>query len=58
MTEVAGVIHLLVLIGLTGAWLEQRVRNWPQWTAAAALLTLLVATIFYAGAIAIGYGAM
>ena len=58
MTDVAGALHFLVLIGLTGAWLEQRIRNWPQWMASVAFLILVVMTFLYAGAVAIGYGAM
>lgn len=58
MTEIAGTLHFLVLIGLTGVWLEQRIRSWPQWMASVAFLMLLVTTVLYAGAVAIGYRAM
>jgi len=58
MTGIAGTLHFLVLIGLTGAWLEQRIRKWPQWMASVGLLMLFAMTVLYAGAVAIGYGAM
>ena len=58
MTDIAGALHFLVLIGLTGAWLEQRIRNWPQWMASMGFLMLVVMIFLYAGAVAIGYGAM
>jgi len=58
MTDIAGALHFLALIGLTGAWLEHRIRSWPQWMAAVAFLMLVAITFLYAGAVAIGYGAM
>jgi len=58
MTDIVGALHFLVLIGLTGAWLEHRIRSWPQWMAFVAFLMLVAITFLYAGAVAIGYGAM
>lgn len=58
MADVFGSLHFLALIGLTGAWIEQRIRPWPQWTASLGLLLLFVATVVYAAAVAIGYRAM
>lgn len=58
MADVFGSLHFLALIGLTGAWVERRIRPWPQWTAPLGLLVFLVMTFLYAAAVAIGYGAM
>lgn len=58
MADLIGSLHFLILIGLTGACLEQRISRWPQWTASLGLALLFFMTALYATAVAIGYGAI
>lgn len=55
MAEITGAFHFLALVGLTGALIERRIANWPQWAAPLAMVLYLALTILYAGGVSIGY---
>jgi putative Mn2+ efflux pump MntP len=55
MTDLVGAVHFLVLIGLTGAYIETRIGPWPQWTAPFALLVFLGLILVYAFLVGTAY---